>query len=248
VETRLGYKLEPPRPFEFTDNSDRYGWVQGTDGKWHYTMFIQNGRVKDSYDYPLRTGLRELAKVHKGDFRFTANQNLIISNVDGPDKEVIEEVMTKYKIANKRNSSLRLNSMACVALPTCGLAFAESERYLPSLISTIDEEINALGLWDEPITIRMTGCPNGCARPYIAEIGLVGKAPGIYNLYIGGGFAGQRLNKLFKEAANEKEILEALKPLLQRFAKEKQSGEHFGDFVIRTGFIKPVLISNTFHD
>jgi sulfite reductase (NADPH) hemoprotein beta-component len=129
VEARLGYKLQPAKPFHFTDNSDRYGWVKGGDNKWHYTMFIQNGRVKDTPECPLRTGLRELAKVHKGDFRFTANQNLIISNVDQNDKHLIDQLMDKYMIANKRNSALRLNSMACVALPTCGLAFSESERY-----------------------------------------------------------------------------------------------------------------------
>jgi len=248
VETRLGYKLLPAKPFHFTDNSDRYGWIQGNTGKWYYTMFIQNGRIKDLPDYPLRTGLRELAKILKGDFRFTANQNLIIANVDTQDKATVDELLAKYKIANKRHTALRLNSMACVALPTCGLAFSESERYLPSLVSLLDEELVNQGLQDENITIRMTGCPNGCARPYIAEIALVGKAPGIYNLYLGGGFAGQRLNKLYREAVNEKEILEAVKPLLQKFRKEKNPDEHFGDFVIRAGVVKEVLAGNQFHD
>jgi len=248
VELRLGYKLLPAKPFHFTDNSDRYGWLQGDNSKWHYTLFVQNGRIKDLPDYQLRTGLRELAKVLKGDFRFTANQNLIIANVDEQDKAVVDGLMAKYKIANKRHTGLRLNSMACVALPTCGLAFAESERYLPSLVSLIDDELIQQGLQEENITIRMTGCPNGCARPYIAEIALVGKAPGIYNLYLGGGFAGQRLNKLYREAANEKEIMEALRPLLQKYAKERSAGEHFGDFLVRSGTVKEVLAGNMFHD
>jgi len=221
--------------------------MRGSDGKWHYTMFIQNGRIKDLPDYPLRTGLREIAKVHKGDLRFTANQNIIISNVEEQDKDAVEALMAKYKIANKRHTALRLNSMACVALPTCGLAFAESERYLPSLVSLIDEELINQGLQEDAITIRMTGCPNGCARPYVAEIALVGKAPGIYNLYLGGGFAGQRLNKLYKEAANEAEIVEALRPLIQRYSKERNPGEHFGDFVIRIGIVKEVTAGSLFH-
>jgi len=171
VEERLGYKLQPARPYKFTDNSDRYGWTKGLNNSWHYCMFVQNGRVRDSPDYPLRTAIREIAKVHKGDFRLTPNQHLIIGNVNEKDKELIQSLLIKYKISNEVHSGLRLNSMACVALPTCGLAFAESERYLPDLIDKIDLILEKSGLIHEPITVRMTGCPNGCARPYVSEIG-----------------------------------------------------------------------------
>lgn len=173
VEERLGYKLQPPRPYKFTDNSDRYGWTKGLNNSWHYCMFVQNGRVRDSSDYPLRTAIREIAKVHKGDFRLTPNQHLIIGNVNEKDKELIQSLLIKYKISNEVHSGLRLNSMACVALPTCGLAFAESERYLPDLIDKIDLILEKSGLIHEPITVRMTGCPNGCARPYVSEIGFL---------------------------------------------------------------------------
>jgi len=248
VEERLGYKLMEPRPYHFTDNGDRYGWQQGPDGKWHYTFFIQNGRIKDFPNYPLRTALGEIAKIHQGDIRLTPNQNFILSKIPNLEKERIEALMNFYKIGNKQHSGLRLNSMACVALPTCGLAFSESERYLPSLVTLLEEEVEKTGLRDQPITIRMTGCPNGCARPYVAEIGLVGKALGIYNLYLGGGHSGERLNKLFKEAVNEEEILSAMKPVIAHFAKERHHQETFGDFVIRAGYVKEVKAGKDFHD
>jgi len=147
-----------------------YGWTQGLNNTWHFTFFVQNGRIKDTPDYQLKTGLREIAKVHKGDFRLTANQNLIISNVAAADRPTIEALLQRYNIGSSRHSGLRLNSMACVALPTCGLAFAESERYLPDLVSRIETTLEEVGLRDDAITVRMTGCPNGCARPYIAEV------------------------------------------------------------------------------
>jgi len=248
VEQKLSFSLQPPRPFHFTDNADRYGWQQGRDGNWHYTFFIQNGRVKDLTDYPLRTALRELAKIHQGDIRLTPNQNFILSNIPNGEKEKVEALMNYYNVGNKQHSALRLNSMACVALPTCGLAFAESERYLPHLVTLLEEEIDKCGLRDQPITIRMTGCPNGCSRPYIAEIGLVGKAPGIYNVYLGGGHSGERLNKLFKEAANEEEILAALKPVISHYARNRSPNEKFGDFAIRAGYVREVKTGKDFHD
>ena len=175
VEERLGYKLQEPKPFRFISNGDRYGWHKGTDGLWTFTLFIQNGRVKDTPEYLLMTGLREIAKVHKGDFRLTPNQHLVIGGIQNADKSLISDLLAKYKIDNNVLSGLRLNSMACVALPTCALAMAESERYLPSLISKIDDILEENGLSQESITIRMTGCPNGCARPSIAEIAFIGK-------------------------------------------------------------------------
>jgi len=249
VESRLGWQLEEPRKFAFVGNGDVYGWQQSTDGKWHYTLFVENGRIQDAGGQQLMTGLRKIARLHKGDFRLTPNQNLIISNVAESDKQRITGLLQVFRIENsKRASLMRLHSMACVAFPTCGLAMAESERYLPSLIDRIDKLLDAHGLRDESITIRMTGCPNGCARPYIAEIGLVGKGPGHYNLYLGAGFAGDRLNRLHRENIDEAEILAALDSLFARYAVERTEGEHFGDFVIRVGVVAEVSAGKDFHN
>lgn len=175
VESRLGYKLSPPKPYKFTSNGDRYGWANASDGTWSYTLFIQNGRIKDTEDYSLKTGLREIAKIHKGSFALTPNQHLVIANISTSEKSLISSLLLKYGIDNNGLSGLRLNSMACVALPTCALAMAESERYLPVLVGKIESLLEANGLRDDAITIRMTGCPNGCARPSIAEIAFIGK-------------------------------------------------------------------------
>jgi sulfite reductase (NADPH) hemoprotein beta-component len=248
IERRLGWQLEKPRPFAFVGNGDVYGWQRSTDGLWHYTLFVQNGRILDAGDRRLMAGLRKIAAAHKGDFRLTPNQNLIISNVSDDDREQITELLREFGIENSQQASpLRLHSMACVAFPTCGLAMAESERYLPSLIDRIDERLEVHGLRDEAMTIRMTGCPNGCARPYIAEIGLVGKGPGQYNLYLGAGFAGDRLNKLYRENIDEEEILAALDPLFARYAGERNKGEHFGDFAVRIGAVAEVGAGKEFH-
>ncbi|MBF0720020.1 NADPH-dependent assimilatory sulfite reductase hemoprotein subunit [Staphylococcus sciuri] len=247
LNKRLGWEIEEAKPFEFKHNGDRYGWTEGS-GKWHFTLFIQNGRVKDTSDYKLKTALREIAEIHTGDFRLTPNQNLIIANVAKSKKQQIQKIIDKYGITDGEHyTGLRRNSMACVAFPTCGLAMAESERYLPILINKIEGLLDEAGLNEEEITIRMTGCPNGCARPALAEIAFIGKAPGKYNMYLGGGFTGDRLNKLFKENIGEDEILESLKPILIQYGKEKNDGEHFGDFVIRKGIIKEVQSGQDFH-
>jgi len=249
LHARLGYELEAARPYHFDSNGDRYGWVKGSDGKWHFTMFIQNGRVKDFDGYELMTALREIAKVHTGDFRLTPNQNLIISNVSSQKKKKIEELIKAYGLNDgAQHTALKRNSMACVALPTCGLAMAEAERYLPELLAKLEPLLDENGLRDEDIVIRMTGCPNGCARPMLAEIAFIGKGPGKYNMYLGGGFAGQRLNKLYRENIGEAEILEELKPMFKRYAKEREDGEHFGDFVIRAGYVKEVRSGLDFHE
>lgn len=248
LHARLGWKLEEARPFHFEHNGDRYGWVKGSNDKWHLTIFIQNGRIKDTEDYKLMTGLREIAKVHTGDFRLTPNQNIIIGNVDPENKPLIEQLIEKYHISDgKNNSALRRNSMACVALPTCGLAMAESERYLPTLLDKIEIILEEAGLREEEITIRMSGCPNGCSRPALAEIGFIGKAPGRYNLYLGGSFTGERLSKLYKENIGEEEILASLKPIIDDYAKSKEDGERFGDFVIRKGYVKETTDGMNFH-
>ena len=245
---RLGSRLDEARPFRFEDNGDRYGWTQGVGGKHHLTLFIENGRVSDAPRMSLMTGLREIAKVHDGDFRLTANQNLIIANVDPEKRAAIERLLAQHRIGIDGRSVLRMNAMACVALPTCGLAMAESERYLPTLIDKLEPLLAECGLRDDAITVRMTGCPNGCARPYLAEIAFVGKSPGRYNVYLGGGFAGDRLNKLFRSAQNESEILTELAPVLRRYAAERDPGERFGDFAIRAGYVREVTSGRTFHD
>ncbi len=248
LSQRLGWKLEEARPYHFDHNGDRYGWVKGSNGNWHLTLFIQNGRVKDENSCLLMTALREVAKVHTGDFRLTPNQNLVIANINTKKKKEIEALVKKHGLTDGiQYSALRRNSMACVSLPTCGLAMAESERYLPALLDKLDPMLAELGLQDKEIVIRMTGCPNGCARPMLAEIAFIGKAPGKYNMYLGGGYTGNRLNKLYKENIGEAEILESLQPILAQYAKERQAGEHFGDFVIRAGYVNEVLSGQDFH-
>lgn len=248
LNTRLGWEIEEARDFEFEHNGDRLGWIEGDEGVWNYTLFIQNGRVKDTEDYQLKTALRKIAETHTGDFRLSPNQNLIIANVTPEKKEEIQNLIDQYGLTDGKNyTGLRRNSMACVAFPTCGLAMAESERYLPSLISKIEDLLDEAGVNDEEITIRMTGCPNGCARPALAEIAFIGKAPGKYNMYLGGGFKGERLNKLYKENIGEQEILESLRPILMDYGKERLEGERFGDFVIRSGVVAKVHGGQDFH-
>ncbi|NHM74029.1 NADPH-dependent assimilatory sulfite reductase hemoprotein subunit [Staphylococcus sp. 11007852] len=247
LHTRLGYGIETARDFHFDHNGDRYGWTEG-NGHWHYTLFIQNGRVKDTEDYKLKTALRKIAHVHTGEFILSPNQNLVIANITPENKPAIEAIIEEFDISDgQRDTGLRRNSMACVAFPTCGLAMAESERYLPSLLSKIEDILDEAGLREEDITIRMTGCPNGCARPALAEIGFIGKGPGKYNLYLGGGFKGDRLSKLYKENVGETEILDSLRPILLQYGKEKQENEHFGDFVIRAGIIEKTHDGQDFH-
>ncbi|MCU5746291.1 NADPH-dependent assimilatory sulfite reductase hemoprotein subunit [Staphylococcus sp. SQ8-PEA] len=247
INERLGWEIEEPREFEFEDNGDRLGWVEGK-GKLHYTLFIQNGRVKDTENYKLKTAIREIAEVHKGLFRLTPNQNLTISEVNPEDKQTIQSLIDKYDLTDGKNySGLRRNSMSCVAFPTCGLAMAEAERYLPSLLSKIEDLLDEANVDEEEITIRMTGCPNGCARPALAEIGFIGKGPGKYNMYLGGGFKGDRLSKLYKENIGEDEILQSLRPILIDYGKDKQEGEHFGDYVIRAGIVEKTTDGRDFH-
>ncbi len=249
VESRSGVVFADARQYAFVGNGDVYGWHQDDTGAWHYALFVQNGRVGDFGEQRLKSGLRAIAELHNSEFRLTPNQNLIISKVAESDKPQVQALLDEFGIENTAQASpLRLNSMACVAFPTCGLAMAESERYLPSLIDNLDAELDRHGLGNEPITIRMTGCPNGCARPYIAEIGLVGKGPGRYSLFLGAGFAGDRLGAPYLDNANEVEILDALSPLFRRYADDRESTEHFGDFLVRTGVVKRVDDGRNIHD
>ena len=253
VEKRLGFKLGAPKPFTFTSTGDPIGWRQTLDGKptdrlWHLTLLIENGRVKDTATMKLRTALREIAKAGGVDFVVTSNQNLIIANVTAKAKPKIEALLEKYGVSIATSSGMRRNAMACVALPTCGLALAESERFLPGLITRLEDSLDAAGLREDDIVVRMTGCPNGCARPYLAEIGFVGRNPGLYNLYLGAAFDGTRLSKLYAQDVNEEQIVKLLDPILKRYAKERKDGEHFGDFVIRAGIVKATPAGNKFHD
>jgi sulfite reductase (NADPH) hemoprotein beta-component len=229
---RLGFALEPARSFEFTTNSDRMGWQEGSDGLWHLALFIESGRVGGE----LMNALRSVAQRHDVQFRLTPNQNLVLSNVPAGDRGKLEALLARFGVdAASRKSPLRLSSMACVALPTCGLAMAESERYLPALLDKLEILLQRHGLADQAITVRMTGCPNGCSRPYLAEIALTGRAPGKYNLYLGGAPRGHRLNVLHAENIGEPRILEILDGLFARFARERGARESFGDFVMRIG-------------
>jgi sulfite reductase (NADPH) hemoprotein beta-component len=248
VETRIGKTLGAPKPFTFTNNGDRFGWTEGDDGRHHLTLYIPSGRIKDYEDGPqFLTGLRKIAEVHEGDFRLTANQNVIIANVPGAKRAAIEALVDQYGIT-KGAGALRRNSIACVALPTCGLALAESERYLPSLMTELEESLATHGLAEEEITIRSTGCPNGCARPFIAEIGLVGRGPERYHLYLGAAFDGSRLGKLYKEDVAASDIRDTLDPLFADFAKGRKPGEHFGDYLIRAGHVARTVNGPDFHD
>jgi sulfite reductase (NADPH) hemoprotein beta-component len=239
VERRAGFRLEPARPFQFTRIADEYGWHRGADGSWYFGLFILSGRIKDTPSQRLKSALREIAQVHEGDFRLTPSQNISISGVSDAGKPVIEAILSKYGLAaQNRQSALRLNALSCVALPTCGLALAESERALPPLLEKLEQVLDECGLRDEVINIRMTGCPNGCARPYLAEIGIVGKAPNKYNLYLGARYNGTRLNRLHAESLTPDQIVETLAPILRSYALERTPGEQFGDFCTRTVLTK----------
>lgn len=240
VERRAGFTFEPIRPYEFTTRGDRFGWVKGIDDQWHLTLFIENGRLLDFPGRPLKTGIAEIAKVHKGDFRLTANQNLIVAGVPEEDKAKIEALAREHSLMESVTAQ-RENSMACVAFPTCPLAMAEAERFLPEFVTRVEDIMTAHGVGDEHIVLRVTGCPNGCGRALLAEIGLVGKAPGRYNLHLGGNRIGTRIPRMYRENITEDEILSTLDELMGHWAKEREAGEGFGDFTIRTGVVKPVV-------
>ncbi|MGR3857590.1 NADPH-dependent assimilatory sulfite reductase hemoprotein subunit [Chryseobacterium indologenes] len=235
VEKRAGFSFEPAREFKFTQRKDRYGWIQNHKGKWFYTVFVEHGRILDIEGYPLKSGLLKIAQTGKANFRFTCNQNLILADIDEKDKAEIEAVLKEYRISEHTDgaSALRKNSVACVALNTCSLALAEAQRYLPSLVTKIEPILEKYGLLEEDITIRMTGCPNGCGRSPNAEIGFVGTAYGKYNLHIGGDRLGMRLNTKFKENIGEEEILTTLDELFGIYVQKRLAEETFGDFSYR---------------
>ncbi len=249
VEQRAGITFAESRPYEFTGRGDRIGWTEGFDGKHHLALFIENGRLLDKPGFLLKAGVAEIAKVHKGDFRMTANQNLIVAGIATEDKAEIERIARLHGLMADNVSVQRKNSMACVAFPTCPLAMAEAERYLPGLVTDVETILEKHGVADESIILRVTGCPNGCGRAMLAEIGLVGKGPSKYNMHLGGNIAGTRVPKMYKENLNEADILEEIDNLVARWVTERSEAEAFGDFVIRVGIISEVKVSKRdFHD
>jgi len=249
LDTRLGWNLQDSRNFSFDSTTDRYGWTEDADGKLAFGLFVEGGRLRNLGQALEKKAIHEIAQKISCEFRLTANQNLVIARIAAEDQEQVDRIFRENGVRNPTElSALRLNSIACTALPTCGLALAESERYLPGLIDELDQIINDLGLRDESIAIRSTGCPNGCGRPYLGEIGLVGKSPGKYNLYLGAGLDGTRLNKLYRQAITNDEIVSELKPVLADYAGNRGNGERFGDFCIRQGYVKSTGQGSDFHD
>ncbi|MBS2101004.1 NADPH-dependent assimilatory sulfite reductase hemoprotein subunit [Carboxylicivirga linearis] len=240
LEQRLGFELDASKPYEFKSNGDVLGWKKATNGKWFLSLYVEHGRIKDTESYKLKEGLKKVAELHACDFRLTGNQGLVLGNISEKDKKRVQKVLDEYGIGDgSQFTGLRKHAIACVALNTCTMAFAEAERYLPQLIDKLDDILEKYGLSNDDILIRMTGCPNGCGRPFLGEIGLVGRSLGKYNLYLGAGFSGNRLNTLYKEMVDEKQILDLLEPLFKQYSEERNKDEKFGDFVIRKGIISP---------
>ena len=235
----MGDEIQAAKPFELTSHGDRFGWYQNHDGSWNHTLFISNGRVIDNEQTQIRSALKAIAQVHQGDYRITPNQNLTIAQVSDENKAAIDALLNQY-VLKATPSATRQLAMACVALPTCSLAMAEAERYLPEFIGKVESIQDKHGILNRPISIRMTGCPNGCARPFVSEVGFIGKAPGRYNMYLGGQPNGNRLNQLYRENITETEILDSLDALIGEYANEANDNEAFGDFVVRKGHVKAV--------
>lgn len=243
VEKRAGIVFAPIVPYEFTSRGDRIGWVEGIDNKWHLTLFIENGRLLDYPGRTLKTGMAEIAKIHQGDFRLTANQNLIVAGILPEDKSLIEGLARQHGLISDGVTEQRKNSMACVSFPTCPLAMAEAERFLPEFVTRVEDIMAQHKVADEHIVLRVTGCPNGCGRAMLAEVGLVGKAPDRYNLHLGGNREGTRIPRMYRENITSAEILSELDNLIGRWADQRHSDEGFGDYTIRAGIVKPVIDS-----
>lgn len=237
LEKRIGYTLEAPRPVPaFTHRGDAFGWVSDHHGKWFYTAFVESGRVIDEDGYNIKSAMREIAEKDICRFRFTANQNVMFSFVAKEDKKTIEDILAKHGITIDAMNPTRREAMACVALPTCPLALAEGQRYLPEFVGKVEALQEKHGIIDKPITTRITGCPNGCGRSYVAEIGLVGKSAGTYALRLGGDYEGERLNRVYLEEADEAGILATLDKLFGDYAGARNDNESFGDYADRVLF------------
>ncbi|HBK55955.1 MAG TPA: sulfite reductase [Xanthomonadales bacterium] len=238
VERRAGVVLATTRPYQFVTTGDRYGWVEGENGRHHLTLWIPAGRLLDRPGQPWLSGLRAIAQHHRGHFRMTPNQNLIIADVADTERATIDALVAEHGLDGyRRVAPVSRQALACVALPTCGLAMAEAERYLPDFSDRLVEAQARHGLADNPIVLRISGCPNGCSRPYLAEIALVGKGPGRYNLFLGGNRQGTRLARLYRENLDEAGILTELEPLFADYATRQTTGEGFGDFLHRTAVL-----------
>ncbi|EMU9000791.1 assimilatory sulfite reductase (NADPH) hemoprotein subunit [Providencia rettgeri] len=243
VERRSGVDFEPIRPYQFTERGDKIDWLKGVDNRWHLTLFIENGRLIDLADKPLKTGVAEIARIHQGDFRLTANQNLIVAGVPESEKEAIEAIAKAHGLMSDAITPQRENSMACVSFPTCPLAMAEAERFLPEFVSHVENIMASHQVADEHIVLRVTGCPNGCGRAMLAEVGLVGKALDRYNLHLGGNRIGTRIPRMYRENISSAEILAILDELIGNWSKNRLTQEGFGDFLVRTDVVKPVVNS-----
>ena len=237
LNERLGEALQPARPYAFSERGDAFGWQAAGDGRWWLTLRIEGGRLRDAGEQRARSALREIASRFDLRLRITPNQNLSLIDVRDTDRAAIDAVLEGHGCAPQALSPLRRDALACVALPLCPLAMAEGERWLPALGQQIDQLLGKHRLANEALSLRITGCPNGCARPYVAEIALIGKAPGLYNLLLGGDRVGQRLNALYRESVNEAALLAELDALFARWAGERQPGEAFGDFTRRVGLV-----------
>ena len=246
VEVRSGIKLESARPFEFTRQGDLLGWHQQTDGNYFLGLFVENGRIRDAEGYQLKTGLRRVIERFQPEVRLTASQNLLLVNVRPEQRTPLDQLLSEHGVsANNPFSRTRLASMACPALPTCGLALAESERTMPGLLTRMEGLLAELGLQEEELIVRMTGCPNGCARPYMAEVAFVGKGPNRYQIYLGGNEPSTRLNRLYKDSVKGDDLLNELRPLLLRYLRERIAGERFGNFCARVVWPEAVPAGNS---
>lgn len=244
VERRSGIKFSSIVPYEFTSRGDRFGWIKGIDDYWHLTVFLENGRISNNIlNKPLKRGIAEIAKLYSGSFRLTANQNLIISEVRSEYKNIIENLSKKYGLIDNSVTLQRKSSMACVAFPTCPLAMAEAERFLSQFITKIECIMSKYKLEKDTIIVRVSGCPNSCARVMLSEIGLLGRAIGRYNLYLGGNKIGTRIPRLYKENITENDILKILDITIGNWANERDYQESYGDYVIRSGIVRPVINS-----
>ena len=239
VNQRAGITLAPAKPYKFTSINDLYGWHKAVDGTWFLGLFVETGRVKDVPGFTMKAALRQVAdKFANIEFRLSANQNVFLAKVSDADKAGIDAILAANGVKTENQTTvLHAAAMACPALPTCGLALAESERMLPGLLDRFEKLLDETGLGGEEIIIRSTGCPNGCARPYMAEIAFVGKAPGRYQIWLGGDQAGLRLNRIWKDVIKEADLETEFRPLLTRFATERNAGERFGDWCDRV-FLK----------
>jgi len=239
-ERRLGFAMEAARPFKFERQGDVFGWHARADGRLALGLFVETGRIKDRDGWRMKTALREIVRQYQPEVRLTPANNLILAPLAPEGRDEITSLLAAHGVnLAHQGSRLRLASMACVSLPTCGLGLAESERYLPELITQMETLLAETGLGDQEMTVRMTGCPNGCARPYLAEIGLVGRAPGRYQVWLGGNASGTRLNRVWRESVPDSSIIAELGVVLRRYARERLAGERFGDWVARVLWVEP---------